>query len=141
MTMTFFIIIPVCAIIHWIAYIGAAISGENVIRAWLFCYPLMCLVTIGFYFLIVHILVASMKEGLYDLEKNPSPYKDIDNLINWKEDVDTEDDKGVKEEQTCFENFLDYFTGGDVSKGYTEQEIKYANVSNAAAIYKIKRSF
>ena len=103
MTMTFFIVIPVCAIIHWIAYIGAAVSGENVIRAWLFCYPLMCLFTIGFYFLIVNILVASMKEGLYDLEKNPSPYKDIDNVINWKEDVGTEDDKGAAEEQTCFQ--------------------------------------
>ena len=71
LTMMYFIIVPICAIIHWIVYVKAAVSIGNVIRAWLFCYPLMCLVTIGFYFFIVNMLITSMKSELFYHEKVP----------------------------------------------------------------------
>ena len=61
MTMVYFIIVPICAIIHWLVYVKAAVTSENVIRGWLLCYPLMCLVTIGFYFFIVNMLISTMK--------------------------------------------------------------------------------
>ena len=101
MTMTYFIIVPICAIIHWLVYVKTAVSDENVIRAWLFCYPLMCLVTIGFYFLLVSVLVSSMKYGLFDLEKDPLPYKDVSNIINLKANVKQENGEKDEEEKTC----------------------------------------
>ena len=49
MTISFFFIVPILAIFHWLAFIGPAVSNENEIRGWIFCYPLMCLLTILFY--------------------------------------------------------------------------------------------
>ena len=100
-TMIYFIIVPICAIIHWLVYVKTAVSDENVIRAWLFCYPLMCLVTIGFYFFIVNVLISSMKMALFYLEKDPLPYRDVSNIINLKANVESENGEKDEEEKTC----------------------------------------
>lgn len=45
------------------------------------------------------------------------------------------------EKPTRLQKFWENFIGADPSKDFVEQKTKYENVSNAAAIYKIKRSF
>ena len=84
MTISFFFIVPVCAIFHWIAFIKSAVSNENEIRGWIFCYPLMCAFTIVFYIYFISAVLESMKYDIYTSEYEKKTYRDIDDLINLK---------------------------------------------------------
>ena len=84
MTISFFFIVPVCAIFHWIAFIKSAVSNENEIRGWIFCYPLMCAFTIVFYLVFISALLDWMKYDIYTSEHEKKTYREIDDLINLK---------------------------------------------------------
>ena len=84
MTIAFYLIVPLCAIFHWLAYFKLATSSDNIIRGWIFCYPLICLLTIGSFFLFISDLIAAEKAKLYEFETNKKPQKCIDNMLNLK---------------------------------------------------------
>ena len=65
MTISFFFLVPICAIFHWIAFIKSAVSNENEIRGWIFCYPLMCAFTIVFYVLFISEAFRYLKGELF----------------------------------------------------------------------------
>ena len=88
MTISFFFIVPICAIFHWIAFIKPAVSNENEIRGWIFCYPLMCAFTIVFYVVIISDMLESLKYSFFAIEKEKAPFREVDDLINLKVDLE-----------------------------------------------------
>ena len=86
MTISFFIIVPIFAILHWIVFIKASVSNENEIRGWIFCYPLMGAFTMVLYFVIVSDMLEFLKIELFQAEKQERTYWDVDDLINLKID-------------------------------------------------------
>jgi hypothetical protein len=132
MTITFFFIVPICAIFHWIAFIKPAFSNENEIRGWIFCYPLMCAFTIVFYILFISDMLESLKYSFFVLEKEKAPYREIDDLINIFDEIDENknDEKNEDDEKpNCCEKFKKKLFGGDPSKDWVGKEVIYENVS------------
>ena len=142
MTISFYLIVPLCAIFHWLVYIKPATSPDNIIRAWILCYPLICLLTIGSFFHLISDLIAAEKAKLYEYETNKKPQRYVDNLLN----LTTASQKGKEKNSNdqslnCLERFWGLLSGGDPSRIHVEQENIIDTVSKEAAIYRINRSF
>ena len=139
-TISFYIIMPIFAVLHWLLFIGVTVSSTNVVSSYMFCYPMMCLLTMGFYFLLIKHFVQYVKEAMYYGDMQKKPQRCDRDLLDIYEEV-SDEKEAEEEEATCFSKFISSFTGGDPSKTYIEPEIKYKKVSNEAAIYRINRSY